>query len=165
MKISKVYLLFGSDTGDKKKHIDDAVNLVKDETGKIIAESSMYASEAWGFDSDTMFFNKAIVVETDLNAFEILDITQKIELKLGRTHKTVDQYQSRIIDIDILFYDDKIIETQLLTIPHPQIQNRRFALQPLVEIASDFVHPSLHKNIWLLLNECTDNSNVELAGC
>ncbi|MDR1198338.1 MAG: 2-amino-4-hydroxy-6-hydroxymethyldihydropteridine diphosphokinase [Prevotellaceae bacterium] len=165
MQKSKVYLLLGSDTGDKKKHIDDAADLVKNEIGEIITESSMYVSEAWGFDSDTVFFNKVIVVETDLNAFEILDITQKIEVRLGRTHKTIGKYQSRTIDIDILFYDDTIIETPRLTVPHPQIQNRRFTLLPLAEIASDFVHPVLHKSILLMLKECNDNSNVELAVC
>ncbi|MDR1348237.1 MAG: 2-amino-4-hydroxy-6-hydroxymethyldihydropteridine diphosphokinase [Prevotellaceae bacterium] len=165
MKKSKVYLLLGSDTGDKKKHICDASDLVKNEIGEIITESSMYVSEAWGFDSDTLFFNKVIVVETDLNAFEILDITQKIEIRLGRIAKTTGKYQSRTIDIDILFYDNAIIETQQLTVPHPQIQNRRFTLQPLTEIASDFVHPVLHKSILLMLSECNDKSSVELAVC
>ncbi|MDR0420302.1 MAG: 2-amino-4-hydroxy-6-hydroxymethyldihydropteridine diphosphokinase [Prevotellaceae bacterium] len=161
MKKSKTYLLLGSDMGDKKKHINDAINLIENEIGEIFAASSMYLSEAWGFDSDTVFFNKVIAVETCFNVFEILDITQKIELKLGRTHKTTDKYQSRIIDIDILFYDDKIIETQRLTVPHPQIPNRRFTLQPLAEIASDFIHPVLNKNISQLLAECNDKSNVE----
>ncbi|MDR1554097.1 MAG: 2-amino-4-hydroxy-6-hydroxymethyldihydropteridine diphosphokinase [Prevotellaceae bacterium] len=165
MKKSIIYFLFGSDIGDRKKHIDDACHLVENEIGKILVESSFYVSEAWGFVSDSMFFNRVIAVETDLDVFAILDITQKIELMLGRSNKTADKYQSRIIDIDILFYDDKIIETQRLTIPHPQIQNRRFALQPLAEIAPDFVHPSLHKSIAQLLDDCNDEKNVELIDC
>ncbi|MDR2292063.1 MAG: 2-amino-4-hydroxy-6-hydroxymethyldihydropteridine diphosphokinase [Prevotellaceae bacterium] len=162
MKKSKTYLLFGSDIGDREKHINDACNFVKNEIGEIIAESSLYTSESWGFESDAMFFNKVIIVETDLNVFKILDITQKIELKLGRTDKTTDKYQSRIIDIDILFYDDKIIKTQQLAIPHPQMQNRRFTLEPLAEIASDFIHPVLHKSISQLLAYCNDKKNVAL---
>ncbi|MDR1985183.1 MAG: 2-amino-4-hydroxy-6-hydroxymethyldihydropteridine diphosphokinase [Prevotellaceae bacterium] len=153
---SKIYLLFGSNIGDKKKHIDNAQNFVKNEIGEIVAESSLYLTEAWGFDSDSMFLNKIIVVESNLNAFEILEITQKIELKLGRANKTTDKYQSRIIDIDILFYDDEIIEASKLTIPHPQIQNRRFTLQPLAEIAPDFIHPKLRKSISQLLADCKD---------
>jgi 2-amino-4-hydroxy-6-hydroxymethyldihydropteridine diphosphokinase len=162
MKKSKAYFLFGSDTGDREKHINDACNFVKNEIGEIVAESSLYLTEAWGFDSDVMFFNKIIAVETDLDVFEILDITQKIEFKLGRRNKTTDKYQSRVIDIDILFYDEKIIETQRLTIPHPQIPNRRFVLQPLAEIASDFVHPALHKSILQLLADCKDEKKVKL---
>ncbi|MDR3286496.1 MAG: 2-amino-4-hydroxy-6-hydroxymethyldihydropteridine diphosphokinase [Prevotellaceae bacterium] len=160
MKKSKIYLLFGSDTGDKKKHINDARNFVESEIGEIVAESALYASEAWGFDSDTMFLNKVIVAESYLDAFEILALTQKIEIKMGRTNKTTDKYQSRIIDIDILFCDDKIIETPQLKIPHPQIQNRRFTLQPLAEIAPDFVHPKLQKTIAQLLADCTDEKRV-----
>ncbi|MDR2652566.1 MAG: 2-amino-4-hydroxy-6-hydroxymethyldihydropteridine diphosphokinase [Prevotellaceae bacterium] len=163
MKKSIIYFLFGSDIGDRKKHINDACKLVESEIGKIVAESSFYLSESWGFVSDSMFFNKVMAVETDLDIFEILDITQKIEIKLGRTQKTSDKYQSRIIDIDILFYDDKIIETQRLTVPHPQIQNRRFTLQPLAEIAPDFVHPVLHKSIAQLLAICNDEKKVELT--
>ncbi|MDR0754677.1 MAG: 2-amino-4-hydroxy-6-hydroxymethyldihydropteridine diphosphokinase [Prevotellaceae bacterium] len=162
MKKSKTYFLFGSDIGNRKKHINDACIFVKNEIGKIVAESSLYVSEAWGFKSDSLFLNKVIIVETDLNVFEILDITQQIELKLGRSDKTADKYRSRIIDIDILFYDDKIIKTQQLTVPHPQIQNRRFTLQPLAEIASDFIHPALHKSIAQLLADCNDTKKVEL---
>ncbi|MDR2125271.1 MAG: 2-amino-4-hydroxy-6-hydroxymethyldihydropteridine diphosphokinase [Prevotellaceae bacterium] len=160
-KRSTTYLLLGSDTGDREKHINDACNFVKNETGNITAESSMYISEAWGFDSDLMFFNKVIAVETELNVFEILNITQKIELKLGRTHKTAGKYQSRIIDIDILFYDDKIIKTSHLEIPHPQIPNRRFTLLPLSEIAPDFIHPALNKSISQMLADCKDDKKAE----
>jgi 2-amino-4-hydroxy-6-hydroxymethyldihydropteridine diphosphokinase len=157
---STIYLLFGSDTGDKKNYITAVQNLVQNEIGKITAESSLYASEAWGFDSDSLFLNKVIAVESGFDAFEILNITQKIERKLGRAKKTSDKYQSRTIDIDILFYDNKIIETQHLTIPHPQIQNRRFTLMPLAEIAPDFIHPKLQTAISQLLSNCNDNKSV-----
>ncbi|MDR2065278.1 MAG: 2-amino-4-hydroxy-6-hydroxymethyldihydropteridine diphosphokinase [Prevotellaceae bacterium] len=162
MKKSKAYFLFGSDTGDREKHINDACSFVKNEIGEIVAESSLYLTEAWGFDSYIMFFNKISAVETGLDVFEILDITQKIELKLGRNNKTTDKYQSRIIDIDILFYNDEIIKTQRLIIPHPQIPNRRFTLQPLAEIASDFIHPELNKSISQLLADCKDEKKVQL---
>jgi 2-amino-4-hydroxy-6-hydroxymethyldihydropteridine pyrophosphokinase len=162
MKKSKIYILFGSNIGNKKQYILDAQNLVKQNIGEIIAESSLYESEAWGFACDDSFLNKIIVVESNLNAFEILDITQKIELQLGRVRETTNSYQSRTIDIDILFYDNKILETENLTIPHPQIQNRKFTLIPLAEIASDFVHPKLQKTILELLKKCNDNGCVTI---
>jgi 2-amino-4-hydroxy-6-hydroxymethyldihydropteridine diphosphokinase len=157
MEKSRIHLLFGSNIGDKEQHIADAQNLVTKDVGKIIAESSLYESKAWGFVCNDLFLNKIIIVESNLTAFEVLDATQKIEIKLGRTQKTSGVYQSRIIDIDILFYDDKIIETPNLTIPHPQIQNRRFTLVPLAEISPNLIHPKLQKNIRDLLEECTDN--------
>jgi len=162
MKKAKIYLLLGSNIGDKEKHICEAQLLVQSRIGEIVAESSLYITEAWGFDSDEMFLNKAIVVESEQDAFEILDITQKIEIELGRTAKTVNSYQSRIIDIDILFCDDKIIETQRLTIPHQHIQSRLFVLLPLAEIAPDFIHPKLQKTISCLLEHCTDNKKVSV---
>jgi len=160
MKRAKIYLLLGSNIGDKEKLICDAQHLIHKRIGEIVAESSLYLTEAWGFDSDEMFLNKAIAVESELDAFDILDIIQEIEILLGRTSKTADTYQSRTIDIDILFYDDKIIETQRLIIPHPHIQDRLFTLLPLAEIAPDFIHPKLQKTITDLLCHCTDNKKV-----
>jgi 2-amino-4-hydroxy-6-hydroxymethyldihydropteridine diphosphokinase len=162
MRKAKAYILLGSNIGDKKKHIDDAQHLVQNHVGKIIAESALYISEAWGFESDEMFLNKVIVVESELDAFEILNRTQNIETSLGRTAKTTNVYQSRIIDIDILFYDDKIIETAHLTIPHKHMQNRLFTLMPLAEIAPDFIHPKLQKTLICLLQQCSDNKKVNL---
>ena len=160
--MKKIYLLLGSNIGNKEKHICLAQNLIQQYVGKIVAESSLYITEAWGFETDEMFLNKVIAVESELDAFEILARTQKIEKSLGRTAKTTDAYQSRIIDIDILFYDDKIIETQQLTIPHQQIQNRLFTLMPLAEIAPDFIHPKLQKTVLGLLQQCTDNKKVSV---
>ena len=162
MKTTKIYFSLGSNIGDKEKHICDAQSLIHSRIGEIVTESSLYITEAWGFNSDEMFLNKVVAVESELDAFAVLDTVQEIEILLGRTTKTANQYQSRIIDIDILFYDNKIIETQQLIIPHQHIQNRLFVLLPLAEIAPDFIHPKLQKTISDLLEHCTDNKNVSL---
>lgn len=162
MGSTTVYILFGSNINNREQYIYDAQRFVQQRIGKIITESSLYETEAWGFDSDEMFLNKAIAVESMLNAFEILDATQNIEILLGRTAKTSAAYQSRIIDIDILFFGNEIIEKPQLTIPHPHMQNRRFVLLPLSQIAPDFIHPKLQKTIMQLLYNCSDNKAVSL---
>lgn len=156
----KITLLFGSNLGNSKKYIQDAIAELALHTGSNIFTSGMYASEPWGFESKNSFVNQAAILDTELNPVEILHIIQKIESKLGRVRR-YRSYTDRTIDIDILFYDDNIIETEELIIPHPRLAERKFVLTPLVELMPDFQHPIYHKTIHQLLLECTDVSEIK----
>ena len=113
----------------------------------MVLQSSLYETVPWGFDSSHLFLNGAIVVETDRTPLESLRITQQIEKEIGRKVKTLQTYTDRIIDIDIIMYDDIILKTEELTIPHPLFHLRPFVLQPLSEIEPDLVHPILGKTM------------------
>ena len=157
--MSSIYLLLGSNVGDKKANLINAVSLIAIQIGEIIGQSSVYETEPWGFEDSSYFFNQVLKVNTSLQPEELLIILFEIEKYLGR-QRTQKQYESRIIDIDILFYDDLVIHTENLTIPHPLIEKRKFVLTPLAEITSDLKHPVLEKTIKVLLNECEDNLEV-----
>jgi len=150
-----LYILLGGNLGDKKSVFAQARTILENTVGKIAAQSALYETEPWGFDSEDLFWNQVLEISTVLSPDEVLQQTQKTETELGRIRK-VNQYDSRIIDIDILFYGDRIINQANLIIPHPRIQDRKFTLIPLGEIAPDFIHPVFQKNIRQLLEECTD---------
>jgi 2-amino-4-hydroxy-6-hydroxymethyldihydropteridine diphosphokinase len=156
----KVYLLLGGNLGDKKLVFEKAVKLLKESVGEIMQQSHIYETEPWGFESSDLFWNQVLEITTNLLPEEVLSQTQHIELEMGRVRKE-HQYDSRIIDIDILFYGEEIIQLTNLVIPHPRIQDRKFALVPLNEIVPELKHPILNKNINQLLAECTDLLRVE----
>lgn len=158
--MSKVYLLLGGNMGDKRQVFARATSLLGERVGKITRCSSIYETEPWGFESSEMFWNQVLELEVDISAQKVLQKTLQIELELGRMRKT-NQYDSRVIDIDILLYDNQIIELPELVIPHPRIQERKFVLVPLDELVSDLIHPVLHKSIHYLLNTCKDELRVE----
>jgi 2-amino-4-hydroxy-6-hydroxymethyldihydropteridine diphosphokinase len=133
---------------------------IQQELGVIENESSIYETAAWGFESENHFLNQVVFILTEHEAREILKKCQKIENKLGRTRGS-DQYASRTMDIDILFFNDGIINEPELIVPHQHIHKRRFTLDPLAEIAPDFVHPVLNKTLKQLLKDCSDNSEVK----
>ena len=160
MQNHRVILLLGSDLGERSDFLNSAIMLLNKLLGEIIDKSSVYESEPWGFESDTKFLNQVVVAETKLNPEEILQTCQNIEKKLGRIRSDTGEYISRVIDIDILYIDDMIIEREELTVPHPKLQERRFTLVPLAEILPEFQHPVLKKNHKELLNECKDYSDV-----
>ena len=155
----KLYILLGGNLGDKKKMFSDARVRLSELLGKITVQSAVYETEPWGFESDDLFWNQVLEIATDLSPEEVLRLTQQTEHDLGRIRKA-NQYDSRIIDIDILFYGDQIISQDKLFIPHPRIQERKFVLVPLNEIASDLVHPVFQKCIGQLLVDCTDKLKV-----
>jgi len=150
------YLLLGSNLGDKIKNISDAIALIHSSCGKIVKKSSLFESESWGFNSNDKFFNQVILIETSMSAEDLLQNILNIELLLGRVRNNTGNYNSREIDIDILFYNDEIIKQQDLKIPHPLLQERMFTLLPLNEIASELKHPLLHKTISELFTKCKD---------
>ncbi len=149
-----VYLSLGTNLGNKEENLRTAMTLIEEQVGTITSQSALYASAPWGFDSENTFLNNAISVETSLTPEELLSTTQRIEHTLGRTHKSVDgQYSDRLIDIDILLYDDVVMHTPSLTLPHPLMHRRLFVLEPLSEIAPTMIHPLLQKEIATLCNE------------
>ena len=130
-----VYFSLGSNLGDKKQNLSTAIKLMEKQIGVLLRQSAFLETEPWGFQSDNSFVNAAICMETSLEPLEVLAETQKIEREMGRTHKSVNrEYHDRIIDIDILLYDDLNISTPQLTIPHPLMEERDFVMIPLREI-------------------------------
>jgi 2-amino-4-hydroxy-6-hydroxymethyldihydropteridine diphosphokinase len=156
----RLYILLGGNLGNKKKVFSEARDRLSKLIGEIAAQSSIYETEPWGFVSKDLFWNQVLEINTELSPEILLSLTQQIESDLGRIPKA-EQYVSRLIDIDILFYGDQIINLNNLVVPHPRIQSRKFALLPLCEIAPDFQHPVFQKSIRQLLDECQDNLKVE----
>jgi 2-amino-4-hydroxy-6-hydroxymethyldihydropteridine diphosphokinase len=160
--MTKVFILLGSNLGDKFVLINKAINSLVLEAGELITASDIFFSAPWGYDSTNHFYNAVIQMETNLNPDELLQKCIEIEQKLGRKEKEKPEYEDRIIDIDILFYGQQIIHLPDLTIPHPRMHLRKFTLLPLHQIAPDFIHPIFQKSISQLLNECEDDSKVEM---
>ncbi len=158
-----VYLLLGSNLSDRARMLELARRGIEKHLGKIIKASSIYETEPWGFNSDNNFLNQVLSVSTLFTPQELLKIILNLEKVLGRKRNDT-QYTSRTIDIDILFYNDQIINGKDLTIPHPRIQERMFTLVPLKEMDENLVHPSCHKTIAQLFRECKDEIKVELYG-
>ncbi|MFC2123407.1 2-amino-4-hydroxy-6-hydroxymethyldihydropteridine diphosphokinase [Bacteroidota bacterium] len=148
------YLLLGTNLGDRFANLEQARELIIREVGEIINVSSVYETAPWGIKDQPFFLNQVIKIKTNLPAGDLLDVLLSIERKLGRERSR--KWDSRLIDIDILFYDDSVIESDLLILPHPEIQNRRFTLVPLNEIAGNEIHPILNKTIGNLLEETPD---------
>ena len=154
--MSLVYIGLGTNLGDKKNNLIDSINSLTNRVGEMQAQSSFFASKSWGYESENEFLNAVVLVETDLQPFELLKVTQEIESDLGRKIKSENAYADRIIDIDILFYDNNIINHPSLIIPHPLIAQRIFVLEPMSEIANDFIHPVLNSTIGEMKLEILD---------
>lgn len=158
--MKRVYLSLGANLGDREKNIADALAAIDKSVGVIYQKSGIYETSPWGYTDDNMYLNMAIEVHTCLNPVEIYSEIEKMEVSMGRVRQNAG-YEARIIDIDILFYENEIINTPELVIPHPYIAKRRFVLEPLSDIAPEFVHPVLLKTVSLMLNDCIDNSEVK----
>ncbi len=164
--MSIAYLLSGSNLGDRAENLQNAITYIGKLGGEIVECSSVFESSSWGFDHPTPFLNQTLKVKTSLEPHELLKTLLKIEDKCGRIRRNIEEYESRTLDIDILFYDDLVIEDPDLTIPHPLLHMRRFTLLPLSTIAAGLVHPILHKSVKELLDACPDNSLVtEASNC
>lgn len=156
-----VYLLLGSNLDDRATMLEKAGKALETNIGRIISSSSVYESGPWGFKAPEKFLNQVIVLETLLSPSNILLAIIQIEESMGRK-RSANGYQSRTIDIDILFYNDRIICEPDLTIPHPHIEERRFTLLPLSELNDAMIHPACNKSIGQLLDECSDDGDVKL---
>lgn len=153
------YILLGSNLGDSKKYLADAIFEIEDKLGNIAKKSSLYQTASWGNHNQPDFLNQVIELHTELSPATLLESVLDIEIKLGRERH--EKWGARTIDIDILLYEDLIIEEPDLKIPHPFLPQRRFALEPLVEIAPDLIHPKSHIKIKSLLQTLTDKLLVK----
>lgn len=138
----RCYILFGSNQGDKEKLLEQACALINIRCGMLVERSSAYITEPWGFEADEWFLNELLVVETELKPDALMEELLKIEAELGRVrHPEQEGYCSRTVDLDILYYGDRIVNTEKVTVPHPRLHLRKFALMPLCEVIPDFLHP------------------------
>lgn len=154
-----VYLLLGSNLGNREYYISEAVDLISKRAGKVELKSSYYETASWGKADQPDFINQAIFLKTKLSPQQLLITILDIEKHFGR--ERLVKWGSRTIDIDILFYADMIIKESDLVVPHPFLHERAFALLPLAEIAADFVHPLCKKTILELCNSLSDNLSVK----
>lgn len=175
-----LYLLIGGNEGDRRQMISHATDLIRERIGSVVAVSNIYETAPWGTfapgEEPQNFYNKALQVGTTLSPHEALDEALCIERVLGRRRGKMENgewgtekcqgaaansqfYSSRPMDIDLIFYDSLVIDTPDLVLPHPRMHLRRFVLQPLCEIAPDFIHPFFNKTLSQLLEECPDTSS------
>lgn len=155
--LRRAYISLGSNQGDKWHYLREAVFLIDKDAGTVKATSPVYESPAWGFDGDD-FLNACIAIDTLYSPEILLRILLKIERQLGRQRAVSNTYESRLIDIDLLFYEDQVQKTATLELPHPHIEKRLFVLMPLADIAPGKVHPVLKKSVSQLKNKCKDES-------
>ena len=159
MSSSNAYILMGGNLGNVRQSFQHAINALCLNGQKPVALSHVYTTEAWGMQGASPFLNQALCLNTPLKPDELMRLLLDIEVKLGRIRRP-GELLSRCIDLDILIYDELIIKTPLLEIPHPRMHLRRFALAPLADLAPDLKHPILGKSIGQLLNDCTDQLQV-----
>ena len=158
--MSGIYLLLGTNLGDRTANLARVRELLVGNRVPIVKESLIYETAAWGIEDQPAFLNQVLEIETSKTPAKLLELTKAIEEDMGRVRK--EKWGERLIDIDILYYGDTVIDKKNLQIPHPEIQNRRFTLKPMVAIAADFIHPVLKKNQQALLHECKDNLEVSV---
>ena len=153
------YLLIGGNLGNRSANLQKAIHLIEQNCGQIVQLSAIYETAAWGLTDQPSFYNQAIKLQTILEPETLMQQLLNIETEMGRI-RTI-KLGPRIIDLDMLFYNQSILNTDLLVIPHPAITKRRFALLPLAEIAPELIHPVYSKTIELLLKECPDQLDVQ----
>lgn len=157
--MNTAYLLIGGNLGDRAAYLAEAINQISAQYGRVISTSSIYETAAWGNVNQPAFYNQAVKLVTILSPEALIERLLAIENEMGRVR--TEKYGPRTIDLDILMINDIVIDTPTLTIPHPQLHNRRFALLPLHEIAPALHHPVLNKTIHELLLNCLDTLDVQ----
>lgn len=157
-KMNQAYLLIGGNRGNREGFLAAARKEIEKECGPVRRQSSLYETAAWGHEAQAAFLNQALEIETPLSAANLLQTVLQIEEGLGRVREI--KYGPRTIDIDILFFNAAVVQEKALQIPHPQLQNRRFVLVPMNEIAPELCHPVFKKTVAQLLKECPDKLDV-----
>lgn len=158
MKMNNIFLLTGGNIGNRKKNLETAAALIQTQIGSIIKSSKIYETEAWGITDQRTFYNQVLIIESKYSAQKVIEKILNIEKEMGRVRSIKNA--ARIIDIDILFFNDETVNEQNLMIPHQEIANRRFVLIPLNELVPEMIHPVLKKTISELLYECGDDLKV-----
>jgi 2-amino-4-hydroxy-6-hydroxymethyldihydropteridine diphosphokinase len=158
-QMNTAYLITGGNIGNREEQLAYAARLIEERCGSIIDRSSLYETAAWGKTDQAPFLNQALVVETTLNARDLLHEILYIENLMGRDR--IEKYGPRIIDIDIIFFNHQKIREDGLVVPHPQMAHRRFVLEPLNEVIPAYIHPLFYKTVNELLIECDDSLPVK----
>ena len=161
-KKKKVVLLLGSNIEPRIEYLRKALELLQEKLGRLVLTSAVYESAPWGFDAETSFLNQTALFETEMDPLETLDVCLEIEKRMGRVRELHDGYVSRTLDVDILYCGKQTFTGKRLTVPHPRLHQRRFALVPLSEMIPRFRHPVLKKTQGQLLAACRDLSDVKL---
>lgn len=159
-RMNTTYLLLGGNIGDSLLVFQQCEKQISEDIGEVSLKSSCYESEPWGFDHHSKFVNQVLKVSTSLNPIQLLEKCQLIEKQIGRKRNSEVGYQARVIDIDVLFFNDLVFDEKELQIPHPRLHLRKFTLLPFNEINSSFIHPKLNQSIRKLLSVCSDKSEV-----
>ncbi len=160
MESKTVFLSLGSNIDDRLAFLQKSTDTIRDTCGNVVALSSVYETEPWGFQSFNSFLNQVIALKTDLSPSGLMEQLLTIEKHFGRERGLSNTYQSRTVDIDILYFDNMIINTALVSVPHPRLHLRKFVLVPLCEIAPEFIHPVFNCSNSELLNKLADSSAV-----
>lgn len=160
MKPNIAYILLGTNLSDREGLLNEAKSKIEKDGNGIIKQSSIYESVPWGFESDQLFLNQVITVETILNAFQLLEKLLAIENTMGRI-RIDGSYTSRTIDLDILYFNNEVINSESLTIPHPRLHLRKFTMLPMAEIAPNLIHPTLLLNQTEILDLIQDKNEVK----
>lgn len=158
--MNKAVILLGSNIGDSQGHLINALQLLADSVGEIVAKSGVYQTQPWGNTDQASFLNLLIILETSLSPEKLMEALLSIENQMGR--QRITKWEPRIIDLDIIYFNDWIINSEHLSIPHPLMQERKFVLAPLVQILPDFMHPVLGMDSKSLLMACSDESEISL---
>jgi 2-amino-4-hydroxy-6-hydroxymethyldihydropteridine diphosphokinase len=158
--VKTAFLGLGTNLGDREENLKKAIENISAFAGEVISCSQIYETEPWGLRSEDHFFNMVIQIKTSLKPVDLLKHLLKIEIQMGRV-RGAEKYSSRIIDIDILLYENEIINKPYLKVPHPMIQERKFVLVPLCDIAPEKIHPVIKKTFAALLKECKDDSKIK----
>ncbi len=157
-----IFLCLGGNIGNRLDYLNSAIGMINEQVGSVEKKSLVYETEAWGVDNQQAYLNTCIEVKTKLSAQQLITKLLSIEKKMGRMRLEQEHYTSRTIDIDVLFYNDDVIESDTLIVPHPRLHLRNFVLMPLCDIAPTYKHPTLKKTMQTLLNESTDKLEVKI---
>jgi len=160
---SAVIAGLGSNLGDRFAALGQALEFIREEAGEITAASSVWETEPWGFEADEQFLNMVVVIQTQLTPARLMQRFRSIEGRMGRKRNSGGKYESRVIDLDILMWGDRVITLPGLEVPHEKLASRRFVLEPLAEVAPEAVHPVTGLTVAEMLQQCDDRSDVRLA--